>query len=635
MESILTRAVYRALSNNVQIPQALDHSPANVDKWLPTSDAQLQLKLIAEKLCKRVERRYEKKLQQQRERDRIETARRLSDIKTEYTEQLDVKRRELERERLRLVDEFAERERVLRHKIELQLAEKESALEISRKSLETRLAELTLNKEHLDRIKTEFHAKFASDVEKLNQEWERLGAKREELKALFKVELEEEQLQLKEKIAELEKENATLKKKISENGTEVYELRSRMARVNTLEEDLQFASERLRKQVEENHQLSRYKYEAERLREENSFLKQELEQMRSVNRATAVPNTSNEVAKAQEIDVYQMKIREMKTVLRMMNDKITSLTSERDYLRDMLRAVRKDVFREAVVRSGEHHAGKPGVSVRTRKLLRDTDSSEGTSVSSSALSECSSEFRNIKERFATLENLAKTLDTTIDCVTAARSMTQDQFGSSPALSISENYDDFCRSMKTSTSLYSSPMKTNAKENSKRSNISFLNAVPSKSAASVEQQQLEDDETPRAFVPNSVTEGSATIDHAGISKKAEETAPAAVDEHPADRLDPSISFAEKLKARNDASRKLKFSAVDEKKEQKTAPLPQSSGTANSALDSYMALFSKQRTEEQKSENTDKVEERSDVDRLPFEVEDVVVDKPGASDSEIDW
>lgn len=61
-----------------------------------TTDAQLQLRLIAEKLCTRVERRYEKRLLQQREKDRVDTDRKLADIRAEYAEQMEMRKREVD-----------------------------------------------------------------------------------------------------------------------------------------------------------------------------------------------------------------------------------------------------------------------------------------------------------------------------------------------------------------------------------------------------------------------------------------------------------------------------------------------------------------------------------------------------------
>ncbi|KAK6012148.1 hypothetical protein OSTOST_22707, partial [Ostertagia ostertagi] len=69
--------------------------PTSIDKSRITSDAQLQLRLVAERLCTRVERRYEKRLLQQREKDRVDTDRKLADIRAEYAEQMEMRRREV------------------------------------------------------------------------------------------------------------------------------------------------------------------------------------------------------------------------------------------------------------------------------------------------------------------------------------------------------------------------------------------------------------------------------------------------------------------------------------------------------------------------------------------------------------
>ncbi|EYC30694.1 hypothetical protein Y032_0004g1718 [Ancylostoma ceylanicum] len=643
VETILTRAVYRALNNNSQFTQALDHPPVNVDKCLSTTDAQLQLRLVAEKLCKRVERRYEKRLLQQRERDRAETDRKLNDIRNEYSEQMEVRRRDLERERVRLEDEFSEKERNLRHKIELHLAEKENVLEITRKTLETRLTELTLSKEHLDRAKAEFHAKFTSDVEMLNREWERLSGKKEELRAVFQQEFEAEQRQLKGRLFELEKENMDLKKKISESGAELFESRSKLSKFAAVEEDLQIANERLRKEMEENHRLSRLKYEMERLREENAFLKEEIEQLKSISREPKASSSQKDSLKFPGEEVYQVKIRELKTVIKLMNDKIASVSSERDYLRDMLRAARKDVFRETAAKRKEYASGKAITSFSSHKILRNTDSSEETSMSSSSLSERGADLRNIQERFATLENLARTLDTTIDCVAVARSMTHDEYATSPALSTSENYDEFCRSLKKNVNLYSSPVKKVGEEISQSPAINnqFVSSSQGAPRPGVEQHG-EEDETPRVVaLTDSARRRSSAAQRNLVSLETAEEQKTPVNVplqgESSDPVPAGLSFAEKLKARNEASRKLKFSLAPEKSnvDEQATSLQNvgSSSSPDNSMAKYMALVMKQgANDEQKS--TPKTDQPA-VASLPFEVDDVHVDKPGDSGDEIEW
>ncbi|VDL68492.1 unnamed protein product [Nippostrongylus brasiliensis] len=141
----------------------------------------------------------------------------------------------LEREKRRLEEQYAEKDRTLRDRMQMQLSEKESVLEIARKSLETRMAEIVANKEHLDRAKADFHAKFAADVDSLNQEWAKICAKKEELKSVFRLEFEAEQRDLKEKSAALEKENALLKKKLKDCTMGLDEMQSKLTKMANLE----------------------------------------------------------------------------------------------------------------------------------------------------------------------------------------------------------------------------------------------------------------------------------------------------------------------------------------------------------------------------------------------------------------
>ncbi|KAJ1365788.1 hypothetical protein KIN20_026225 [Parelaphostrongylus tenuis] len=409
VENILTKAVYRALNVNNHFAHVLgQHAPVNVDKNLTSADPHHQLRLVAEKLCARVERRYEKRLLQQREQDRADIDRKLADIRAEYSEQMEMRRRDLERKRVRLEEQFAQKDRALRHKLELELSEKESALEITRKSLETRLTELTLSKEHLDRVKVEFQAKFAADVELLNREWERVSGRKEELRAFYRQEFENEQQELLERSIELEKENVNLKKKVVDYETELSKMRSQLAILGNLQEDLKIANERIRKEVAENYRLSRCNYEAGRLREENAHLKEDIEQLRSLTAVVNVGSPVKDVRKSSE-ELQSTKINELKMIIKMMGDKVNSLTSERDYLRDVLRFSHKDIYRIAS-RVRKTDANRSSSNKISHQNFRN--STEDSSVSST-LSGCGSDLQKIRKRFSVLDELAKTLDTTV------------------------------------------------------------------------------------------------------------------------------------------------------------------------------------------------------------------------------
>ncbi|KAK6017920.1 hypothetical protein OSTOST_16550, partial [Ostertagia ostertagi] len=414
---------------------------------------------------------------------------------------MEMRRRELERQRERLEEQFAEKDRVLRHKIELQLSEKESALEITRKSLETRLAELAMNKEHLDRAKAEFQAKFTSDVELLNQEWAKLSGKQEELRSYYRQEFEAEQKGMKEKSEELEKVNAALKRSLSESSAEIYQMRSQLSRMTSLEDELKIMSERLRKEVEERHRLSRCSYEADRLRDENAYLKEELEELKSVVRESKAKSSSTPVVNASREEAFLVKINELKNIIRVMSDKIASISSERDYLRQLLRDTRKEISSDSIVRMRGTLTAGGSKELRPRhQFLRYTDSSEETSASSSSVG--SSDLRNIKKRFSTLEDLAKTLDTTIDCVAAARSAHGRVLGS-PDFLVSEGYDDFCRSLKQNVDRYSSPKKPMLKEEESKKAIEITEPVVGPKAGVYSGQREDVSITPSSSVQKTV------------------------------------------------------------------------------------------------------------------------------------
>ncbi|KAK6009913.1 hypothetical protein OSTOST_25128 [Ostertagia ostertagi] len=255
IESILTRAVYRALNDSGSQLVNVEYTkfPTSIDKSRITSDAQLQLRLVAERLCTRVERRYEKRLLQQREKDRVDTDRKLADIRAEYAEQMEMRRRELERQRERLEEQFAEKDRVLRHKIDCSCREGKR-LELQENLLEDRTCRLAMKRKHLEFVLSEFHrAKFTSDVELLNQEWAKLSGKQEELRSYYRQEFEAEQKGMKEKSEELEKVNAALKRSLSESSAEIYQMRSQLSRMTSLEDELKIMSERLRRKWRRRH----------------------------------------------------------------------------------------------------------------------------------------------------------------------------------------------------------------------------------------------------------------------------------------------------------------------------------------------------------------------------------------------
>nr|CDJ85495.1 Protein AJM-1, isoform b [Haemonchus contortus] len=643
IESILTRAVYRALGDGGNQLVNVEYSkyPASIDKSRITTDAQLQLRLIAERLCTRVERRYEKRLLQQREKDRVDTDRKLADIRAEYAEQMEMRRRELERHKARLEEQFAEKDRALRHKIELQLAEKENILEITRKSLEIRLAELAMNKEHLDRAKAEFQAKFASDVELLNKEWAKLSGKQEELREFYRQEFETEQLGLVEKSAELEKVNTALKKKLSDSSTEIYQMRSQLTRMTSLEEDLKIVNERLHKEMEERQRLSRCSYEVERLRDENAYLKEELDELKSAVRGMRAKTSVVPSANKSNEEALVVKINELKNIIRVMNDKIASLTSERDYLRKMLRDSRKEVAGDSMIRFQGAVAAGGSRDSRLRHRLRDTDSSEDTSLSSSSADVGSSGLQNLKKRFNTLEELAKTLNTTIDCVAAARSA-HSQVPVSPDLFVSEGYDDFCRSLKQNLDNHSSPKKAMDWQTRDNETITLRGPISAPQSETITDKREEgigpsssSIQKPVSFFPTRETRSTQ-----GLASEGNPTQPSTSSETAAAVSSDGIgSFAERLKARNEAKRTLIFPTLPEKEERGKdevieAAKPPSS-EADDVMGKYLALLSVK--SEEKKEQAQPAEPLVNIAPVAhfLEVEEVVLDKETDSGDEIEW
>lgn len=65
----------------------------------------MQMRLLAQEICGRVERKYERKLEDVRERDRRDTERRLISIRSEYESKYQLQLGKLEKEKNRLLDQ--------------------------------------------------------------------------------------------------------------------------------------------------------------------------------------------------------------------------------------------------------------------------------------------------------------------------------------------------------------------------------------------------------------------------------------------------------------------------------------------------------------------------------------------------
>uniref|UniRef100_A0A0K0D193 Coiled-coil domain-containing protein 176 n=1 Tax=Angiostrongylus cantonensis TaxID=6313 RepID=A0A0K0D193_ANGCA len=602
----------------------------NCFKSLATVDPHHQLRLVAEKLCARVERRYEKRLLQQREQDRADIDLKLADIRAEYSEQMEMRRRDLEREKARLEEQFAQKDRALRHKLELELSEKESALEITRKSLETRLTELTLSKEHLDRVKAEFHAKFAADTEMLNREWERVSARKEELRAFYRQEFQEEQQKLLERTAQLEKENGNLRRKIADREAEMNQMRSQLAILENLQEDLKVANERIRKEVADNYRLSRCNYEAGRLREENTYLKEELEQLKSLTSVANVTNSLKDARKSSD-ELYSTKMNELKMIIKMMGDKINSLTSERDYLRDVLRFSHKDVYK-VVARL------KKGDAIRRTRMYKishqNRESTEDTSVSST-LSSCGSDLQKIRKRFSILDELAKTLETTVDCVNAANTF-HDQFFTSSTPYDSKNYEEFCRTSAVEATDNILPMDIVGKkvmEESKRVPVTVATTngasvlhVEHQGNGTKPQRRIESSNLCKSF-------GSKKSDSYGVNKETEENIAPVV---PSTVSGVDSSFLEKLRACNESNRKLKLTMAPAEKEGSDFNVTTSKReVANSTVDEYRTSVLKHEDMDDEGENDSEHLINGEDSSKAMELDKVLVDRNLDSEDEIEW
>uniref|UniRef100_A0A1I7WWD8 DUF5741 domain-containing protein n=1 Tax=Heterorhabditis bacteriophora TaxID=37862 RepID=A0A1I7WWD8_HETBA len=244
------------------------------------------------------------------------------------------------------------------------------------------------------------------------------------------------------RIAELEDENKDLHKKLAHLSSENCELRDRLLQLDVVQVDLDMAKERVKKEAEENKKLYNqlklmddYDY----LANQNAKLSEELSKLKTeCSRSRAVEIQERDIERKITEESYQLKIKELKMVVAMMvriNNKIKSLSSERNFLRDELRALRKEVLkdasrgrkRDALFKIDSKEIGsRRRRAVSTLNELSDVETSEEASVTSSTFSDGNVEIKKIKERIRNLDEIARDLDATVEHFTSCRSNNQER-----------------------------------------------------------------------------------------------------------------------------------------------------------------------------------------------------------------
>ncbi|CAI5447025.1 unnamed protein product [Caenorhabditis angaria] len=222
MENLLTRSLYRVLNQTNRVPEHIHHPqnhqlpsfsieksaknvnfgvarPNNHRIGVQSPDLQMQMRLLAQEICSRMERKYEKKLEDIRDKDRRETDRRLGAIRAEFEAKYHVQLSRLEKEKQRQDEEFAERLENQRIRADLCNSQKDADFDARRRVLDNLQAELALNRTNFEKIKEEFGRKMDLERENLRLERERVEMQREPAMS---------------RVAELQRENRELRAKI-------------------------------------------------------------------------------------------------------------------------------------------------------------------------------------------------------------------------------------------------------------------------------------------------------------------------------------------------------------------------------------------------------------------------------------
>ncbi|EGT33149.1 hypothetical protein CAEBREN_09559 [Caenorhabditis brenneri] len=464
MENILTRSLYRVLNNTTQVPPQVAVKNQNVDKMnfqdrktaiavarpnnhqignASSVDMDMQMRLLAQEICSRVERKYERKLDDTRERDRRDTERRLVSIRSEYEAKYQLQLGKLEKEKNRLMDQIAERERTLEHRMEMRSAEREHDLAAKQRIVENRAIELTLNKENFEKMREEWQRKMEGELEEMRLERERIEVATSKTTDRRRSEMavEAEVNMWKKRTEELEHDANITRKRIGEMMEENFHLKDQIVSIDQVKRELDVAMTALN---ETRAELATSKVELRRtgdydqLKGENEQLKIEIERFRLKS------NQRIQSAVEETISEYSAKEAKWKRIaglsqqrIAVLTEKIKDLEIERDVLRQEVKN------RQNTLGKSQHHVHSNGQKkTYSKTMFRSISPSESTS----SLSEGEMEILNIRQRIQNLDEIAKELDASVEQFSTAGA-TRKVFNKND--SNVELYDDFCRALHSS------------------------------------------------------------------------------------------------------------------------------------------------------------------------------------------
>ncbi|KAF1757673.1 hypothetical protein GCK72_014129 [Caenorhabditis remanei] len=462
MENILTRSLYRVLNSTTQVPTHVASKNQNVDKMNFSSrpqpiavarpnnhqignsssvDIDMQMKLLAQEICGRVERKYERKLDEVRERDRKDTERRLASIRSEFEAKYQLQLGKLEKEKNRLLDQISERERTLEHRMEMRSAEREHDLAAKQRTVENRAIELTLNKENFEKTKEEWQKRMEEDLEEMRLERERIevAASKTTDRRRSEMAVEAEVSMWKKRTAELEHDANETRKRLGDLMEDNFRLKDQTGAISQVKRELDVTMTALNESREE---LAASKVEIRRtgdydqMKEENDQLKIEIERIRL--------KTTQRVQSAVEETIAEYSAKEAKWKriaglsqqrIAVLTEKLKDLEIERDVLRQEIKTMQKMVGRGSSQKLQVQNLTKH----QSKIMFRSVSPSESTS----SLSDGELEILNIRQRIQNLDDIAKELDASVEHFSTS-GISQKVFDKNE--SNVELYDDFCRAL---------------------------------------------------------------------------------------------------------------------------------------------------------------------------------------------
>ncbi|CAB3406402.1 unnamed protein product [Caenorhabditis bovis] len=462
MENLLTRSLYKVLNNNPTVvrPQNAD----NVDKIrlpnfhttvaiarpnnhrigaLPSTDMEMQLKLLAQEICSKVERRYEKKLEEAREKDRKDTERRLLAIKAEYDAKVKVQLSKVEREKNHALDQLAERERTLEHRLEMRISEKEHDVETRRRTIENRMAELMLNKENFEKVKEEWNRKLEAEMEEIRLEKEKLAMNAVQVSARQSSDIvhEHELRMWKKRTKDLENDANETRRKIAELMAENFRLLDENSSVEHIKTEIELTARNLnetRQELAAARLEIRRTADYDRLKAENEQLRKEIEELRIQNSQRIQAAVAE---KCDEFEESEQKHRKMlnsaKSRIALLTEKCREFEMERDMLKQELKTMQKMVSRGGFLNS----TTKSRTNNNYKRCRRQKSTVSESSTSS--LSEGEMEILHIRQRIQNLDEIAKELDASVEHFSFSSNRKEPiDYDDSKV----ELYDDFCRAL---------------------------------------------------------------------------------------------------------------------------------------------------------------------------------------------